>query len=374
MEKEEDDILRKYQHSFRNMKGKIHILEQQVPVEEQMRYFRASERWKKNAGGLLPAYDEECNHWFRKLTDQEEIKSVEEKKELLLNLANSKNPVSFRFLKQYVADGPDPEVANWAYLALMEIQIALESDYSEERQIYISTGMGGKGAKLRFYVLLVSAGRKSFESYQRQIIEREFTYAFSQAGWETETLHVSENYVELLLLIPIAGNIKKVMGDTIRECNEYGHFLSDSYTITNVKPLSEQEIQEILDKVEKTVRQAIKYGIVGVSNTLITALVIWVMMKGLHCSDVLSNVVGYIAGVVNSFIWNKQWTFQSQAGWVKSAVRFGLVFGICYFLQLGCLFLLNAWLPIDPYYNQLIAMAFYTVINFIFNKVYTFKE
>lgn len=42
----------------------------------------------------------------------------------------------------------------------------------------------------------------------------------------------------------------------------------------------------------KTVRQAIKYGIVGVSNTLITALVIWVMMKGLHCSDVLSNVVG----------------------------------------------------------------------------------
>lgn len=124
----------------------------------------------------------------------------------------------------------------------------------------------------------------------------------------------------------------------------------------------------------KTVRQAIKYGIVGVSNTLITALVIWVMMKGLHCSDVLSNVVGYIAGVVNSFIWNKQWTFQIQVGWVKSAVRFGLVFGICYFLQLGCLFLLNAWLPIDPYYNQLIAMVFYTVINFIFNKVYTFKE
>ena len=64
-------------------------------------------------------------------------------------------------------------------------------------------------------------------------------------------MHVAENYVELLLLIPIAGNIKKVMGDTIRECNEYGHFLSDRYTITNVKPLSEQEIQEILDKADE---------------------------------------------------------------------------------------------------------------------------
>ncbi len=251
MEKEEDDILQKYQHSFRNMKGKIHVLEQQVPVEEQIRYFRASERWKKNAGGLLPAYKEECNLWYRKLTDKEDTKPVEEKKELLLNLANSKNPVSFRLLKQYVADGPDPKVENWAYLALMEIQIALESDYSEERQIYISTGMGGKGTKLRFYVLLVSAGLKPFETYQRQVVEREFTYVFSQVGWEIETLHVAENYVELLLLIPIGGNIKKVMVDTIRECNEYGHFLSDSYTITNVKPLSEKEIQEILEKVDE---------------------------------------------------------------------------------------------------------------------------
>ena len=100
MKEEEDDILRKYQQSFRNLKGKIHILEQQVPVEEQMRYFRASEQWKRNAGGLLPAYDEECNHWYRQLTDREDVKSVEKKQNLLLNLANSKNPVSFRLLKQ----------------------------------------------------------------------------------------------------------------------------------------------------------------------------------------------------------------------------------------------------------------------------------
>lgn len=251
MEEEEDDILQKYQHSFKNMKGKIHILEQQVPVEEQMRYFRASERWKKNAGGLLPAYDEECNLWYRKLTDKEAVQSEEEKKELLLNLANSKNPVAFRLLKQYVSDGLDPEVANWAYLALMEIQIALESDYSDERQIYISTGMGGKGTKLRFFILLVSAGRKPFEPYQRQVIERECTYAFSQVDWEIESLQVAENYVELLLLIPIGGNIKKVMGNTIRECNEYGHFLDDRYTITNVKPLSDDEIQKILEKEDE---------------------------------------------------------------------------------------------------------------------------
>ena len=126
--------------------------------------------------------------------------------------------------------------------------------------------------------------------------------------------------------------------------------------------------------MRETVVQAVKYGVVGASNTLITAIVIWVMMKGFGFSDVVSNITGYIAGVLNSFIWNKQWTFQSAAGWLSSALRFGLVFGVCYLFQLGLLiYVLTPYLEIDPYYNQLIAMLFYTVINFVMNKFYTFK-
>ena len=55
--------------------------------------------------------------------------------------------------------------------------------------------------------------------------------------------------------------------------------------------------------MEETVKQAIKYGIVGVSNTVITAVVIWIMMKLFGCSDVVSNMVGYVAGVLKSFGW-----------------------------------------------------------------------
>ncbi|MDL2244001.1 GtrA family protein [Parabacteroides sp. OttesenSCG-928-J18] len=124
----------------------------------------------------------------------------------------------------------------------------------------------------------------------------------------------------------------------------------------------------------ETIKQALKYGVVGVSNTLITAVVIWVMMKVFGISDVVSNITGYVAGVLNSFILNKQWTFRSTQGWLVSAVRFGAVFGVCYLLQLGLLLYLNRTLTIDPYYNQLIAMVFYTVINFIMNKYITFKS
>ncbi|MDD2436116.1 MAG: GtrA family protein [Massilibacteroides sp.] len=122
------------------------------------------------------------------------------------------------------------------------------------------------------------------------------------------------------------------------------------------------------------IRQAIRYGLVGVLNTLITAIVIWVMMKVFGVSDVASNITGYIFGLINSFVWNKQWTFQSKASWYSSAYRFGVVFAVCYLLQLGLLLYLNKKLTIDPYYNQLIAMAFYTIVNFIMNKFYTFKS
>lgn len=122
------------------------------------------------------------------------------------------------------------------------------------------------------------------------------------------------------------------------------------------------------------VGQAIKYGLVGLGNTLITAAVIWVMMKVFGFSDVVSNITGYAAGLINSFIWNKQWTFKSSASWYSSALKFGVVFAVCYLLQLGLLLYLNATLTIDSYYNQLIAMAFYTIINFVMNKFYTFKS
>lgn len=124
----------------------------------------------------------------------------------------------------------------------------------------------------------------------------------------------------------------------------------------------------------KTIKQAIKYGIVGICNTLITMVVIWIMMKLFDCREGLSNFTGYIAGLLNSFVWNKQWTFKdSSSGWTHSAVRFAIAFGVCYLLQYALVVFLNGHLSIDHYYNHLIGMVFYTVLNFVMNKFYTFK-
>lgn len=148
--------------------------------------------------------------------------------------------------------------------------------------------------------------------------------------------------------------------------------------------------------------QAFKYGIVGILNTLLTAFIIWFMMKfvfGIVKDDEassmvvsISNFTGYIVGLINSFVFNRNWTFQSKESWKIGFLKFLLGFGICYLIQLGVVLLLNAYADIQPisfsiiflepasyhlssaYICQLIGIVCYTILNFLFNKFYTFKR
>jgi len=123
----------------------------------------------------------------------------------------------------------------------------------------------------------------------------------------------------------------------------------------------------------KIVIQFFKFGIVGILNTLITAFVIWLLLKVFHCSNYVSNIIGYLAGLINSFIWNRKWTFESHGKISVTVFKFIITFVISYLLQLGGLHLLLQYTAIDNYVCQLIAMVIYTIINFLLNKYYTFK-
>ncbi|MDR3269647.1 MAG: GtrA family protein [Tannerella sp.] len=141
----------------------------------------------------------------------------------------------------------------------------------------------------------------------------------------------------------------------------------------------------------EVIKQGIKYGVVGIGNTLLSLIIIWIMTKPGGCPETISNLTGYTVGLINSYLWNKKWTFRSEGNWTGSAIRFFGVFAVCYLMQLGLLLALNRYCPenpplygffkplllmfkIDaPFYNQILAMFFYTLANFIINKFYTFK-
>ena len=120
--------------------------------------------------------------------------------------------------------------------------------------------------------------------------------------------------------------------------------------------------------------QAMKFGIVGVLNTLLTLFIIWICLRLFHWSDTVSNVVGYGLGVINSFFWNRKWTFAYKGKLSTSFTKFIVVFIVSYLVQLGVLQLLLRYLHTDNYYCHLLAMVVYTVINFSLNKIFTFKN
>lgn len=136
----------------------------------------------------------------------------------------------------------------------------------------------------------------------------------------------------------------------------------------------------------KEIKRFIKYCLVGGLNTLICLGVIFLCKSVLGVNIYLSNVLGYSCGVVNSFIWNKQWVFNSEGRLHREAVKFLIGCGLCYLIQLGIIYLLMrtslkdteiliAGFTLSGYgISTLIGNIVYTVCNFIYNRRITFTS
>lgn len=141
-------------------------------------------------------------------------------------------------------------------------------------------------------------------------------------------------------------------------------------------------------KTKTTAVQLVKYGLVGVSNSLITLAVIFVCNELLGLKLMLADVIGYIAGVINSFILNKNWVFKSHNHRLRYEMSlFFIGFLLCFGLQfLTVLVLRNPMKALDislfgmpsdavgEYAAVCIGMVVYTLSNFIFNRCLTFRK
>ncbi len=58
----------------------------------------------------------------------------------------------------------------------------------------------------------------------------------------------------------------------------------------------------------------LRFGVVGVANTLITIAVFNVAALMLHVPALGANALGWAAGFANSYFWNRRWTFADRPG------------------------------------------------------------
>ena len=237
--KNDKNILKELQHSLENLKGNLHVLETNVPVEKQMEYFRYSETIKSKFHDSF-SVEEQIEILNSTLSSPTEIKYA------LTSLAISGDVKAYRAIEAYSATHDD----EWTSMSFMQAKITLESEFSDEKQIFISTGLGGKGSKLRFYAFFKSRDGKVFTEYQKKLIEKEVPYFIQNYQGTLEEIQIYDNYFTLLFLIHIQIDIKSMLEEVIKECNQYGDFIDKGFIITNVKAFSEEEIRKELKRKE----------------------------------------------------------------------------------------------------------------------------
>lgn len=119
--------------------------------------------------------------------------------------------------------------------------------------------------------------------------------------------------------------------------------------------------------------QFVKFGIVGVSNTLLSFAVYTLLLKAFGVWYVAASGIGFTVGAVNGFLLNRRWTFRGHVGDALTPVRWFVVQGCGLGLNLGLVYMFVDGFGIDKLVGQVPATATVTVLTFFANRAWTFK-
>jgi putative flippase GtrA len=119
--------------------------------------------------------------------------------------------------------------------------------------------------------------------------------------------------------------------------------------------------------------QFVKFGLVGVSNTLITLLVYTLLLKVLGLWYVAASAIGFAVGAVNGFLWNRAWTFRGHVGDALTPVRWFVVQGCGLLANSALIFLFVDGAGLDKLAGQGFTIVIVMVLTFIANRSWTFR-
>lgn len=234
---EEDNIFDKLVEYFGFEEESINILEESIDTDTQIEYFEFSRNHnpKKSEAEIIQNKD--------MIFDQEV--PIAQKKSALVELASLNNIEAYRTIEKYL-NHSNIKLYDWACLALQESRMHLESNLLDESKVLITTGLGGKGLNIRYFVVFFTPSGEPLNASQKKIINKELTYYLIRNNAVLEDILFDDCFASVLAMIPLKVNLNKLFHEVIDECNQLGDFLYNDFIITNVKALNSEEIMELL--------------------------------------------------------------------------------------------------------------------------------
>jgi len=140
---------------------------------------------------------------------------------------------------------------------------------------------------------------------------------------------------------------------------------------------------EVTDKTAESLLQFIKFGIIGITNTVISYVLNILVLLALSPLEVswdfiAGNMVAFMLSVLWSFYWNNRFVFTVQEGEKRFLLRTLIKTYIAYGLTGIVLNNILSWLwisvfDVSKFIAPLINLIISVPLNFIINKLWAFK-
>ena len=119
--------------------------------------------------------------------------------------------------------------------------------------------------------------------------------------------------------------------------------------------------------------QLVKFCAVGASGYVVNLAVYSLLVEGAGLHYLLAATCSFLVAVTNNYAWNRAWTFRGQRGHVAyQGLRFFVVSSFALAANLVILHLLVR-VGMDKVPAQAIAIVLVTPLNFVGNKVWSFR-
>lgn len=126
-------------------------------------------------------------------------------------------------------------------------------------------------------------------------------------------------------------------------------------------------------------RQLIKFGLVGIINTLIDWLTYWLVITAtgwnLQILKQIAKALSFVVSASSSYVMNRKWTFRStNQNITKEASKFFIVASFGLILNNLFFYIITGIFGYRDIFGLIIATALVTGWNFLANKYWTFRQ
>ena len=138
-------------------------------------------------------------------------------------------------------------------------------------------------------------------------------------------------------------------------------------------------IERIFQKLPPSLRQFLKFGMVGAGNTVLSYLITNACYYGFHLHEQICNLISFVITVLISYLLNSRFVFRQQDGnrqpWYRALAKVYASYALTELVLMGILlFIQERLLGIPHFIATFLNLCITVPLNFVLNKFWAYRK